>query len=116
MKVNAKQTGDLIWTINSEDGTPLYQVRPYSNHLCYELFEWGQTKRKDTGELEWEWKALGVYPNNLPHACDIMRDNLVMDNAGAVKDFTQIKRAITQSTNAIIKAIEAAQVMEDAKS
>ena len=45
MSVQAKDTGDLEWTICDADGNNLYKIVPYSNHLCYNIYEWGATTR-----------------------------------------------------------------------
>lgn len=111
--MQCSKTKDLVWTVYDDNSNPVFQLRPYSNYLCYELFKWGETTRRDTGEVVEEWKAMGVYPTTLEHACSIMRDDMVMKCTGALNDFTQLKRSITQSTNRIIKAIEEAKVMED---
>ena len=94
----------MEWIINKGDGTPAFKVVPYSNHLCYQLFQWDSTLKRDTGEESWGWKDTGKYPSNLPHACEIIRNMMVMEWDIKTSDFKEIKKAITQSTNAIIAA------------
>lgn len=106
MSVQAKDTGDLEWTICDADGNNLYKIVPYSNHLCYNIYEWGATTRRDTGEEVMEWKDTGKYPSTLDHACDVIRNQLIMNCGLRTKEFTELKKAITRSTNQILAAVE----------
>lgn len=98
-------TGDLEWVIRDENDTALYKIAPYSNHLCYNLYQWSAITDRKTGETRWDWKDTGVYPSTLEHACDIIRNRLVMNSGVKTSDLTELKKAITRSTNLIVGAV-----------
>lgn len=52
-----------------------YQIRPYSNHLCWELFEYREVtcnKGDHKGEKRMDLVSLGVYPSSFGHALYII--------------------------------------------
>lgn len=104
--VMAEDTGDLEWTILDNNDDPIFKIVPYSNHLCYEIYKWDTTVRRDSGEEVMEWKSTGMYPSTLDHACNVIRDYLVMDCGVKTSDLTELKKAITRSTNQILAAVK----------
>lgn len=104
--VTANQTGDIEWTITDEDGSPRYKIVPYQNHLCYNLFEWGVTTNRKTGEETWGWKDTGYYPSDLALACNVVRDRLIMASGVHTKDMVELKKVITRSTTQILNAVK----------
>jgi len=106
INTTAAQTGELIWVVRNDDGVPLYKIEPYNNHLCYNLFEWGPTKKRDTGEEVWGWKDMGKYPTSLEHACTMLRDMLIMETGLETSEFSELKKTVTRSTTRIVKAVK----------
>lgn len=106
-EVTADVTKDLIFIIKDEDGNPLYRVRPYSStYLCYVIDEWREVKSRKGEGSRLDWVQMECYPSTLDHACTILRKKLLMKSNVETSDLTEIKKAITRSTNRIIKAIE----------
>lgn len=68
-----------------------YELRPYSNGLCWELWEYKTVTAKDTKEKRKEWVSLGVYPSNLGHGLACIYERELMKQRGT-KD---LKAAIT---------------------
>ena len=56
----------MIYQINER-----YQIRPYSNGLCWEIFEY-RTVQKRTGETVTDWVSVGKYPQTLQHGLQII--------------------------------------------
>lgn len=48
-----------------------WQLRPYSNGLCWELFEYREIKPRE-GEPYNDWVSLGKYPSTLGHGLAII--------------------------------------------
>lgn len=64
----------LCWTINDTKGKPFMQIRPYPTDLCYQLYEWGKTVRRQTKEEVWEWKPIDCYPYTLEQAFKYVKE------------------------------------------
>lgn len=108
MTTLCRDTGDLVIEFLNEDGKPLYRLQPYSNHLCYVIYKWTEVKKREDGELSWEWKQLECYPSTLEYGCTKIRDWLVMEGgiADDVTSLTEVRKTITRSTNTIVNAIK----------
>lgn len=55
-----------------------YQIRPYPNHLCWEVWKFRDVKRKD-GTVEEEWVSEGCYPSTLDQALATVHERLLKD-------------------------------------
>lgn len=45
-----------------------YQIRPYGNNLCWEIWKYKNVRNKKTGETRDDWVSLGWYPQSLDYA------------------------------------------------
>lgn len=68
-----------------------YQLRPYSNHLCWELYKYREVKSSKTGETRKDWVSMDKYPSSLGHGLQIIYE-LELKEGNEVKD---LKSAIT---------------------
>lgn len=50
-----------------------FEIRPYPNELCWEVFERREVKKAD-GSKALEMKSTGHYPQNLPAALSFVRE------------------------------------------
>lgn len=55
-----------------------YQIRPYPNSLCWELFELRKNKKSD----EEEWASMGCYPSTFGYALAKVLEHLLKDEEG----------------------------------
>lgn len=102
-----KDTGDLTFIVKDEKGEPVYRIRPYaSTYLHYVIDEWREVTNRRTKETRLDWVQLECYPSTLEYACTKLRDWLLMRKDVQTSDLTEIKKAITRSTNQIMKAIK----------
>lgn len=89
-----------------------YLIKPFSNGLCWEVFiqneNYGKPKRrgKNEGEVDTaEWKSLGLYPNNIHHAIDLMVQRMLM-NPDERSEIKVSEKKIDKALNAIKESIE----------
>ena len=64
----------MCWTIRDPNGNLFMQIRPYPTDLCYQLYEWGKTVRRQTKEEVWEWKPIDCYPWTLEQAFNYVKE------------------------------------------
>lgn len=104
-----RQSKDLVFTVKNDEGKPVYRIRPYpSTYLHYVIDEYRNVTNRKTGETRVDWVELQCYPSTLEHACTIVRNKLLMKGNANTSELSEVKGAITKSTNQIIKAIAAA--------
>lgn len=104
--IKVKDTGDTIFIIKDEHGNERYRIRPYSNHLCYVIDEWGTTKNRKTGEETWGWKEMECYPWDLYHAADLVKNRLIMNSNLTTDDIKELKKVITVASKNVAESIE----------
>lgn len=68
-----------------------FQLKPYSNGLCWELFEFRPVKGKD-GEVE-KWVSAGVYPSTLTRGLQIVYERMLKMDDGSYGAEAAVKRA-----------------------
>lgn len=102
-----KDTGDLVFIVKDEKGEPIYRIRPYpSAYLQYVIDEWREITNRRTKETRLDWVQLESYHGSLEDACTRVRDFVLSRNDVQTSNLSEIKKAITRSTNQIIKAVK----------
>ena len=86
-----------------------FEVRPYGNGLCWEIFEYRKVKARD-GHDYMDWVSTGKYPSTLGHALRIILDDLLKDGDSPIRGL----KATSKKVEEIYKRIE--KVVEDAVS
>lgn len=82
-----------------------YQVRPYSNNLCWEIFEYRPIKDRETKEVTREdWVSLGVYPDTLGNALETIYERVLKLDSSHVS----LKEAL-DTAKRISKALRASK-------
>lgn len=80
-----------------------YQIRPYSNNLCWEIFTYRPVKDKKTNEIKrYGWCSMGVYPTSFGGAIEYIYEREL--KAGT--DVVSLKVALDQA-NKISKRLRA---------
>lgn len=104
--IMANDVEEWCWEFKDEKNKPLYRLHPYGkNALCFRVDEYRKVKNRETGKFDYKWIPLECYPSTLDHACDIIRKMLMMKGVNDTRDLTEMKKALTKSTNQIVKAI-----------
>lgn len=80
----------LCWEILDLNGNPFMQIRPYPTDLCYQLYEWDKTVRRQTKEEVWEWKPIDCYPYTLEQAFKYVKEYMVKRCGGATDDVSKM--------------------------
>jgi hypothetical protein len=84
-----------------------YQIRPYPNNLCWEVWKFRDVKKKD-GKVEKKWVSEGCYPSTLDHALLIVHERLLKDGCDDVVDLERAMKTVKAQAKAIAKAAEKA--------
>ncbi len=84
-----------------------YQIRPYPNNLCWEIWKFRDVKKKD-GSVKREWVSEGCYPSTLDQALNIVHERLLKDGSDAVVDLEGAVKAVKAQVKAIAKAADKA--------
>lgn len=77
-----------------------FQIRPYSNGLCWEVWERRKWKPKGGGPTKEGWQSCGVYPSTLGHALFIVFERLLKQGthveglADAIDEVQELYRKI----------------------
>lgn len=86
-----------------------FQIRPYDNHLCWEIWQYRDVKTRDGSEKK-AWMSENCYPQNLEQALLKVRERLMKaNNAKNAQDITSLDCAIDElrrTNNQLIKAIK----------
>lgn len=98
------KTTRICWTFKNPNGEPFMQIRAYTTELCYQLWEWGETKRR-TGEIEWEWKPLDCYPWSLQAAVLKVMNYMVERCGGATDDVRKMAATIKKIETTILEGV-----------
>lgn len=77
-----------------------FQIRPYPNNLCWEIWERRKWKPKGGGPTKEGWKSTGRYPSTLGQALLTVYERLLKDDtrvlglADAIDEVRDIYREI----------------------
>lgn len=93
------------WTFKDPNGAPFMQIRAYTTELCYQLWEWGETKRRGTGEIEWEWKPLDNYPWSLQAAVLKVMNFMIERCGGATDDVRKMAATVKKIEARILEGV-----------
>lgn len=83
-----------------------YQIRPYPNNLCWEIWKFRDVKKKD-GSVEREWVSEGCYPSTLAQALNTVHERLLKEG-GSVVGIEDAVKAVKAQARAISKAADKA--------
>lgn len=83
-----------------------YQIRPYPNNLCWEVWKFRDVKKKD-GSVKREWVSEGCYPSTLDQALNIVHERLLKEG-GSVVGIEDAVKAVKAQTKTIAKAADKA--------
>ncbi len=83
-----------------------YQIRPYPNNLCWEVWKFRDVKKKD-GSVKREWVSEGCYPSTLDQALNIVHERLLKEGGSAVGIEDAVK-AVKAQAKVIAKAADKA--------
>lgn len=83
-----------------------YQIRPYPNNLCWEIWKFRGVKKKD-GSVSEEWVSEGRYPSDLAQALATVHERLLKEG-GSVAGIEDAIKAVEAQARAIVKAADKA--------
>ncbi|MCR2034389.1 hypothetical protein [Adlercreutzia mucosicola] len=83
-----------------------YQIRPYPNNLCWEVWKFRDVKKKD-GSVKREWVSEGCYPSTLDQALNIVHERLLKEG-GSVVGIEDAVKAVKAQAKVIAKAADKA--------
>lgn len=83
-----------------------YQIRPYPNSLCWEVWKFRDVKKKD-GSVKREWVSEGCYPSTLDQALNIVHERLLKEG-GSVVGIEDAVKAVKAQAKVIAKAADKA--------
>lgn len=84
-----------------------YQIRPYPNNLCWEIWKFRDVKKKD-GTVEREWVSEGCYPSTLDQALNTVHERLLKEDKDTIVDLESAVKAVKAQAKAISKAADKA--------
>ena len=82
-----------------------YELRPYSNNLCWELFKFCEIKDRKTNECRMDWKSLGKYPVTLEEGLLTIYESMLRDE-DITTDMDGALRAARKIRDEIRKAVK----------
>ena len=80
-----------------------FEIRPYGNGLCWEIFAYRKVKARD-GHEYMDWVSTGKYPSTLGHGLRIILDDLLKDGDAPIRGL----KATTKKVEETYKKIEEA--------
>lgn len=81
-----------------------WQLRPYSNGLCWELYEYKEVKPKDSDPYL-DWVFTGKYPSNLSHGLFSIYELALKrgDDVTPLEDAMKTAKSIERDLKKIVK-------------
>lgn len=88
-----------------------YRIKPYENHLCWEIFEYREVtsnKGENKGKTAKKWVSAEKYPSTFGHALQIVYEMMLMDCREAKRkpdDAVKGVRAISKHVREVEKRL-----------
>jgi len=62
----------MVIQITKTDGSPAYEIRPYDNGLCWQIYKYRDHKDGTSG-----FEPTGNYPGSLDYALDLIAERII---------------------------------------
>ena len=84
-----------------------FEIRPYNNGLCWEIYEYKTVKPRKEGEAEREeWVHTGKYPSTLGHALNIILEDLLREGDKTIYGLKAMRGEFKEAYEKVMAVVE----------
>lgn len=86
-----------------------YRIKPYDNHLCWEIFEYREVtcnKGENKGKTSKKWVSTGKYPSTFGYALQIVYELMLKNGDEVVRGLPAAIKTAKKINDDLFNAIE----------